>query len=155
MLVAISAGGVYLTEDGGVTWQPANKGVRAENKPERYPESGHNVHRLVMHRGMPKRLYRQCYNGTYRSDDGGASWLEMTDGLPSDFGYAIAIDPNDPETVFQIPETSAQMLRLNLVCHEGYCSRKDKGLTRAKEGRQSQQYPAQLAHGKPGYTAAS
>lgn len=109
MLVAVSAGGVYLTEDGGVSWRPANKGVRAENKPEPYPESGHNVHRLVMHRGKPVRLYRQCYNGTYRSDDGGANWLEITAGLPSDFGYAIAIDPNDPETVFQIPETSAQM----------------------------------------------
>ena len=109
MVVAISAGGAYRSNDGGVTWEPSNKGVRAENLPKRYPQSGHNIHRLIMHPTMPRRLYRQCYNGTYRSDDAGASWLEITDGLPSDFGYAIAVDPNDPETVFQIPETSAQM----------------------------------------------
>ena len=109
MVVAISAGGVYRSEDGGHTWQPANQGVRAENLPERYPVSGHNVHRLIMHPEMPDRLYRQCYNGTYRSDDFGASWREITEGLPSDFGYAIAAAPGDPDTVFQIPVTSAQM----------------------------------------------
>jgi hypothetical protein len=109
MVVAISAGGAFRTEDGGTTWTPANEGVRAENLPERYPRTGHNIHRLIMHPKMPDRLYRQCYNGTYRSDDGGRSWLEITDGLPSDFAYAIAVDPNDPDTVFQIPETSAQM----------------------------------------------
>jgi hypothetical protein len=109
MVVAISAGGAYRSGDGGTTWEPSNEGVRAENLPDRYPPSGHNIHRLIMHPKMPRRLYRQCYNGTYRSDDGGCSWLEISDGLPSDFGYAIAVDPNDPETVFQIPETSAQM----------------------------------------------
>ncbi|MGI9265555.1 MAG: VPS10 domain-containing protein [Gammaproteobacteria bacterium] len=109
MVVAISAGGVYRSDDGGATWQPANEGVRAENLPDRFPVSGHNVHRLIMHPLMPDRLYRQCYNGTYRSDDAGHSWREITDGLPSDFGYAIAADPNDPDTIFQIPVTSAQM----------------------------------------------
>jgi hypothetical protein len=55
------------------------------------------------------RLYRQCYNGTYRSDDWGRHWTEITAGLPSDFGYAIACDPNDPDTVFQVPESSAEL----------------------------------------------
>ncbi len=109
IVAAVSAGGVYRSEDGGTTWQPINAGVRAENLPEPFPETGHNVHRVVMHPTVPSRLYRQCYNGTYRSDDGGRSWIEITAGLPSDFGYGIVVDPNDPDTVFQIPESSSHL----------------------------------------------
>ena len=108
MVVAVSAGGAYRSEDGGRSWAPANQGVRAENFPERYVEVGHNVHRIVIHAGTG-RLYRQCYNGTYRSDDGGRSWTEISTGLPSDFGYAIACDPNHADTVFQIPESGADL----------------------------------------------
>ena len=109
IIVALSAGGVYRSEDHGVSWQPANSGVRAENLPERFPLAGHNVHRVVMHPANGRRLYRQCYNGTYRSDDGGRHWTEITRGLPSDFGYAIVCDPFDPGTVYQVPEESAQL----------------------------------------------
>jgi photosystem II stability/assembly factor-like uncharacterized protein len=109
LVVAISAGGVYRTEDGGATWAPANHGVRAENLPNRNPIAGHNVPRVVMHPDASRRLYRQCYHGTYRSDDGGQRWTEITHGLPSDFGYAIATDPNDPDTVFQIPESGSHL----------------------------------------------
>jgi hypothetical protein len=109
IVVAVSAGGVYRSEDGGDTWQPTNAGVRAENLPEPTPETGHNVHRVIMHPQVPERLYRQCYNGTYRSDDGARSWVEITDGLPSDFGYGIVTDPADAETVFQIPESGSHL----------------------------------------------
>jgi photosystem II stability/assembly factor-like uncharacterized protein len=107
LVVAVSAGGVYRSEDGGETWQPTNAGVRADNLPQPTPETGHNVHRVIMHPRVPGRLYRQCYNGTYRSDDGAKSWVEITAGLPSDFGYGIVTDPNDADTVFQIPESGA------------------------------------------------
>jgi hypothetical protein len=109
IVVAVSAGGVYRTGDAGATWHPANTGVRAENLPERFPVAGHNVHRVVMHPVETRRLYRQCYNGTYRSDDGGQGWVEITAGLPSDFGYAIVCDPLDPDVVLQIPESSSHM----------------------------------------------
>jgi hypothetical protein len=62
-----------------------------------------------MHPGSPARLYRQCYNGTYRSDDGGRTWTEITAGLPSDFGYGIVVDPHDPDTVLQIPESGSHL----------------------------------------------
>ncbi len=109
LVVAVSAGGVYRSDDGGATWAPANVGVRAEHLPERHPVAGHNVHRVVMHPLDGSRLYRQCYNGTYRSDDGARTWIEVTDGLPSDFGYAIACDPFDRDTLWQIPESSPHL----------------------------------------------
>ena len=109
VVIAVSAGGVYRSEDGGASWQPCNAGVRAEHLPERYPVAGHNVHRVVMHPADGRRLYRQCYNGTYRSDDGGATWTEITAGLPSDFGYAIACDPFAPGTVWQVPVSSSHL----------------------------------------------
>lgn len=109
VVAAVSAGGVYRSSDGGETWRPANVGVRAENLPWPQPETGHNVHRIVRHPTMASRLYRQCYNGVYRSDDAARSWVEITNGLPSDFGYGIVVDPNDPDTVFQIPESSSHL----------------------------------------------
>jgi hypothetical protein len=107
--VAVSAGGVFRSEDGGESWTAANAGVRAENLPDPFPETGHNVHRLVMHPARPERLYRQCYHGAWRSDDGGRRWTEITAGLPGNFGYAIAVDPHDPDTVFQVPESDSHM----------------------------------------------
>lgn len=128
IVAAVSAGGVYRSEDGGETWQPGNAGVRAENLPEPYPETGHNVHRVVMHPRVPARLYRQCYNGTYRSDDGARSWVEITAGLPSDFGYGIAVDPNNADTVFQVPESSAHLRAPVDGKLQVYCSRDGGGV---------------------------
>jgi hypothetical protein len=109
LYAAVSAGGAFRSDDAGLSWQAINRGVRAENLPQRYPLVGHNIHRLVMHPQASHRLYRQCYNGTYRSDDGGDSWTEITAGLPSDFGYALAVDPHHPDTLFTIPESSSHL----------------------------------------------
>jgi photosystem II stability/assembly factor-like uncharacterized protein len=121
--VAISAGGVYRSEDGGASWAPANAGVRAENLPTPFPASGHNVHRLVMHPLRPDRLYRQCYHGTWRSDDAGRSWTEITTGLPGNFGYAIAVDPRDPDRLYQVPEADSHMRTVVDGRLRVYCSR--------------------------------
>ncbi|MCW8846310.1 MAG: hypothetical protein OQK99_10770 [Gammaproteobacteria bacterium] len=109
MVVAVSAGGVFRSEDGGRVWTPANRGVRAENLPGKYPELGHNVHRVILAPSDPERLYRQCYNGTYRSDDFALTWNEITTGLPSDFGYALAVAPACADTLFQVPESGSHM----------------------------------------------
>ncbi len=103
MFVGISAVGVFRTNDGGASWHLANQGTRAEFLPEKYPEYGQCVHKLLMADGQRSLLYQQNHCGVYRSADGGQSWQEITSGLPSDFGFPLALHPRQPETVFVLP----------------------------------------------------
>jgi serine/threonine protein kinase/photosystem II stability/assembly factor-like uncharacterized protein len=106
MLVAISAGGVYRTDDGGQTWQAKNRGIRVTFQPDRFPEFGQCVHKVVHHPALPDRLFLQNHWGLYRSDDGADSWNDIAHGLPSDFGFAMAIHPHDPDCVYILPMES-------------------------------------------------
>ena len=109
ILCAVSAGGAYRSDDRGATWHAINRGVRAAFLPSSRAEAGHCVHRLIVHPLNDARAYQQNHCGVYRSDDGGESWSEITEGLPSDFGYAAAIDPRDPDALFVVPEESSHM----------------------------------------------
>ena len=88
MMIAISTAGAYRTDDGGATWQARNNGVRAEFMPDKYPEFGQCVHKVVQHRERPERLFLQNHWGLYRSDDGGNSWKDIANGVPSDLAFA-------------------------------------------------------------------
>ncbi len=103
MWVAISTGGVYRTDDDGTTWNSKNRGIRAEFLPEKYPEFGQCVHKLVQHPGRPERLFVQNHWGLYRSDDAGDSWQDVARDVPSDFGFAMAMHPDDADTVYIVP----------------------------------------------------
>jgi len=105
MWIAISTGGVYRTEDGGKNWQPRNQGICAKFMPpdQQYPEWGQCVHKVVSHPSNPDRMFLQHHWGVYRSDDAGDSWQDIGKGLPSDFGFAMEIDPNNADTVYIIP----------------------------------------------------
>lgn len=103
MAVAISTGGFYRSDDGGRSWYPRNQGVRAEFMPNRFPEFGQCVHKVVHHPSRPERLFLQNHWGLYRSDDWGDSWHDIANGVPSDFGFAMAMHPHDVDTVYIVP----------------------------------------------------
>jgi photosystem II stability/assembly factor-like uncharacterized protein len=108
MMIAISTAGAYRTDDGGATWQARNNGVRAEFLPDKYPEFGQCVHKVVQHGARPERLFLQNHWGLYRSNDAGNSWKDIANGVPSDFGFCMAAHPHDPDTVYIVPIESDQ-----------------------------------------------
>lgn len=108
MLIAVSTGGVYVTEDGGESWAPSNNGVRAEFLPDKHPEFGQCVHKVVQSRQRPERMYLQNHWGLYRSDDRGENWTDVANGVPSDFGFPMAIHPRDPDCAWIVPLESDQ-----------------------------------------------
>ena len=101
--IACSTGGVYRTDDGGTTWNARNKGVRAEFLPDKHPEFGQCVHKIAHHPSRPERMFLQNHWGLYRSDDAGDSWRDIAKGVPSDFGFCMAMHPHDPDTVYIVP----------------------------------------------------
>lgn len=105
--IAISTGGCYRTDDGGNTWAPFNKNVRADFLPDPYPEYGQCVHKMAIHPQNPQVLFQQNHCGVYRSDDQGENWIDIGEGkLPSRFGFPIAIHPHEPETIYIVLEES-------------------------------------------------
>jgi serine/threonine protein kinase len=106
MYVAISSGGVYRTEDGGQTWTAQNQGVRVVFMPNKYPEFGQCVHKIALHPSRPERLFLQNHWGIYRSDNCAASWTDIANGVPSDFGFALLVHPRKPDWVYVIPVES-------------------------------------------------
>ncbi len=103
MFVAISAAGVFRTDDGGKMWRPANHGLRSEGIPDPNAEVGHCVHRIAMHPSSPQVLFMQKHWDIMRSDDAGESWREVSGDLPSDFGFPIEVHAHEPETIYVVP----------------------------------------------------
>jgi len=108
MFAGISAVGVFRTTDGGKSWDTANRGTRADFLPVKKPEFGQCVHKLLMPPGDSSLLYQQNHCGVYRSADSGESWTEISRGLPSDFGFPLAIHPREAKTVYVLPLTGAE-----------------------------------------------
>jgi photosystem II stability/assembly factor-like uncharacterized protein len=106
IIVAMSTGGVYVTEDRGASWHPANTGIHVTFMPNEYPEYGQCVHKVARHPDRPDRLFLQNHHGVYRSDDAGSTWESIADGLPADFGFTIVVHPHRPDTVYVVPLTA-------------------------------------------------
>jgi photosystem II stability/assembly factor-like uncharacterized protein len=108
--IGISAAGVFATEDGGASWERRNRLSNVEaGAGHEHPaaardgEVGHCVHNMMRAPGSNDRLYQQNHHGVWRSADGGRSWENITEGLPSTFGFAIRVHPRDPDTIWTLP----------------------------------------------------
>jgi hypothetical protein len=112
LAVAISAAGVWHTGDGGDTWERGTRGIVADYLPEESREDAIAlcVHGLARAPLSPERLFMQFHGGVYRSDDAGATWADIGQGLPDDFGFPVVVDPADPDSAFVIPVATRDRL---------------------------------------------
>jgi len=108
LFVGISAAGVFRSVDDGANWSPRNSGVRADFLPDKFPEVGQCVHCLTGHPTEAEVLYQQNHCGVYRTENGGMEWTDITEGLPSRFGFPIAVHPHAGDTIYVVPEESDQ-----------------------------------------------
>jgi hypothetical protein len=103
IFIAISAAGVFRSDDAGATWRPINRGLKSEGIPDPNAEVGHCVHRIAMHRSRPNVLFMQKHWDVMRTDDAGESWREVSGNLPTDFGFPIDVHAHEPETIYVVP----------------------------------------------------
>jgi photosystem II stability/assembly factor-like uncharacterized protein len=108
LIVGISAAGAFRSSDNGQTWEPFNGNVRADFQPDKYPEVGQCVHKLKAHPRHWNALYQQNHCGIYRANFKASKWIDISKGLPSRFGFALAVPAAEENTLFTIPTTSAE-----------------------------------------------
>ena len=108
MWIAISSAGAFRTDDGGKSWKAINKGLRSDYIPDPDAEIGHCVHHIAMHPSKPGVLFMQKHWDVMRSDDSGDLWREVSGNLPTDFGFVIDVNSNEPDTIYVVPIKSDQ-----------------------------------------------
>lgn len=137
--VGVSCGGVWVSADGGATWNCRASGMRAAYMPPE-KQNDPNIqdpHRVVQCPAQPQYLWAQHHNGIFRSTDGAASWHEIHDVVPSAFGFAVAVDPHDPDVAWFVPGISDE----RRIPAEGHVV-----VTRTRDGGKSFEI---LRHGLP------
>ena len=108
MIVGISAAGAFRTSDSGKTWAPFNGKVLCDALPDKFPEVGQCVHKLLAHPRKRTELYQQNHCGVYRAKFTAGNWQDITKGLPSRFGFALAVPAAEEQTLFTIPIASPE-----------------------------------------------
>ncbi len=103
--VAVSCGGVWITRDGGRSWQLGGRGMRAEFMPpeRQFDPNIQDPHQMVQCAASPDVLWVQHHNGIFKSSDGAASWTEIENVPPSAFGFAVAVHPKNPDVAWFVP----------------------------------------------------
>ncbi|GER90405.1 hypothetical protein KDW_45670 [Dictyobacter vulcani] len=100
MWLGISGAGTVRSEDYGSSWQTINQ--LSQPDPAGWTEVCTSTHRLLQHTRQPETLYQQSRCGLFRSLDAGNSWKSINNGLPTTFGFPLAMDTNHPDTLFTI-----------------------------------------------------
>ena len=107
LYIGVSCAGVFESRDGGISWHPVNKGLRADYLPDPYPKVGHDPHRLLICESMPDVIWQQNHCGVFRSVDAGQNWQEVTASDGSNYyGFALGIDNQNPDRAWVIPAQS-------------------------------------------------
>ena len=152
LALAISAAGVWLTEDGGATWSHGNEGIVADYLPEATRTTAIDlcVHHLERAPRRPERLFLQFHGGVYRSDDAGRTWIDIAAGLPHDFGFPVALDPADPDSAYVIPVTTEDRVTDGRVA---VWETRDAGATWTARDRGLPQHDAWLSILRQSFTA--
>jgi hypothetical protein len=128
ILLGISCGGAWQTHDGGASWDLAAKGMLANYMPPELADDQNiqDPHRIAQCAAAPDVLWCQHHAGIWRSVDAAASWQQLTTPVgQSDFGFAVAAHPRDPDTAWFVPAMSDQ----KRVPHRGALS-----VTRTRDG---------------------
>lgn len=91
-------GGLYVTSDGGATW-------RRDTTFSEYNYWCHSIGFDPVKRGIiyATVTVQGVRNGIYRSKDGGKSWVQLKNGLPSPDRIgrtSLAIAPSDPSIIY-------------------------------------------------------
>jgi hypothetical protein len=110
MLLGISCGGAWTTRDGGAHWELTAQGMRADFMPPELAGDGNiqDAHRIVRCAAAPDVLWCQHHGGIWRSTDNAANWHEIKSAPVSNFGFAVAVHPRDPDTAWFAPAQSDQ-----------------------------------------------
>lgn len=104
LVVGVSCAGAWLSDDGGKSWR-SGTGMRNDYMPPElaYEAVGQDPHLLKRCPSAPDRIWCQHHNGIFRSDDSGATFVEIETAKPSCFGFTVAVHPNDPDTAWFVP----------------------------------------------------
>ncbi len=87
LYVAIEAGALVRSVDGGDTWI------------DRVEDGPYDTHTLALHPAAAGRLYSAAGDGYYESRDGGRTWENIESGLHHGYLFGVAVDPADPDRV--------------------------------------------------------
>ncbi len=101
--VAISAVGVFRSDDAGTSFRRCDTGV----EPTVPDPPNYCVHGIAGDPARPDALWRQDHRGLYRTDDAGVSWNRREEGLPSGYGFPIVRSPATGR-LFVVPLESAE-----------------------------------------------
>ncbi len=99
LLVGMSGGGVFVSDDAGATWRGVHEGVEAEY--------GQDPHCVVIHPKDPNRVWMQSHYGIYRMDrKDGETWKRVGKNMPKevgDIGFPMVVHPRNPDACWVFP----------------------------------------------------